>query len=95
MEIRQLDDKLVCTLDGHFDTVESQKLEALLKARLTAPQPVVFDMKDVTYVCSAFLRICIFVARTAGPGNFTILDLTPPIKRVFKMAGLTDLFGGD
>jgi anti-anti-sigma factor len=93
MEIRELDGKLLCTLVGRFDTPESQKLEALLKVRLLTPQPVVFEMNDVTYVCSAFLRVCILVAKTVGVGNFTLLDPSPQIKRVFKMAGLSSSFG--
>jgi anti-anti-sigma factor len=95
MTFKESDGKLVCTFAGHFDTVRSQELEATLRQRLTAPQPVVFEMQDVTYVCSAFLRVCIFVAKTAGPGQFTLSGLTPPIKRVFMMAGLTGLFGCD
>lgn len=92
MEIRELDGKLVCTLVGHFDTVQSQKLEELLKARLSPPQAVVFEMQDVTYVCSAFLRVCVYVAKTVGAQSFALLDLAPPIRRVFKMAGLSTLF---
>jgi anti-anti-sigma factor len=92
MEVKELDGKLVCTLAGHFDTLQSQKLEALLKTRLSPEQAVVFEMKDVTYVCSAFLRICLHAAKTVGVDRFTLLDLAPPIKRVFKMAGLSSLF---
>jgi anti-anti-sigma factor len=95
MEIRELDGKLVCTLTGHFDTLQSQKLEELLKARLSPQQAVVFEMKDVTYVCSAFLRVCVYAAKTSGAQKFTLLDLAPPIKRVFKMAGLTSFFEVD
>lgn len=93
MEIKECDGKLICTLDGHFDTVRSQELETVLKVRLKAQQPVEFEMQGVTYVCSTFLRVCILVARTAGAGHFTIPGLTPPIKRVFMMAGLSELLG--
>jgi len=91
MEIKECDGKLLCTLDGHFDTVRSQEFETALKARLKPQQPVEFDMVAVTYVCSAFLRVCILVARTAGAGHFTLPGLTPPIKRVFMMSGLSGL----
>lgn len=92
MKIDDGDGKIVCTLDGHFDTLQSEALEVALKARLKTPQAVVFEMQDVTYVCSAFLRVCIFVAKIVGPGRFTLLGVTPPIKRVFKMAGMSDQF---
>ena len=92
MKIDEGDGKVVCTLDGHFDTLQSQELEEALRARLKTPQAVVFEMQGVTYVCSAFLRVCVFVSKTVGTGRFTLLGVTPPIKRVFKMAGMSDLF---
>jgi len=91
MEIREYEGRLICILSGHLDTPQSQKLEEALKARLTKPQPVEFEMREVTYVCSAFLRVCLFVAKTVGAGHFTLLGLTPPIKRVFKIAGMSEL----
>ena len=92
MKITECDDKVVCTLDGHFDTQQSQELEQTLKARLKPSQAVTFEMHGVTYVCSGFLRVCVFVAKTAGAGRFTLLGMAPPSKRVFKMAGMSDLF---
>lgn len=91
MTIEERDGRLVCVLDGHFDTLQSQKLEEGLKTRLASPMPVAFDMQAVTYVCSAFLRVCLFAAKTAGTGRFAMLGVTPPIKRVFMMAGLSGL----
>jgi len=92
MKITQGDDRLSCVLAGSIDTFKSQELEAALKSALEAVQPVSFDMQDVTYVCSAFLRVCIFVAKKVGRDNFRITGLTPPIKRVFMMAGIGDFF---
>lgn len=95
MVINAIDGKLVCTLKGQIDTLESQKLETLLKERIDAKQPVAFDLEEVTYICSAFLRVCLYVAKTVGAANFTLVGLTPPIKRVFKMAGMSDIFAID
>jgi anti-anti-sigma factor len=92
MRIDEIDGRLVCTLEGHFDTVQSQQLEAELKGRLKPAQAVAFDMQGVTYVCSNFLRVCVMVAKSAGAGHFRLQGVTPPIKRVLKMAGMSDLF---
>jgi anti-anti-sigma factor len=48
---------------------------------------VAFDMAQVTYVASSFLRICLKAARLAGPGNLSFLSLDPSVKKVFKIAG--------
>jgi anti-anti-sigma factor len=92
MKIEEQDGQLVCTLNGHFDTLQSQELEEALKARLKPSQAVVFEMHEVSYVCSGFLRVCVLVAKTAGAAQFKLRGLTPPIRRVFKMAGMSDLF---
>ena len=91
MTIQESDGRLICLLDGHYDTLRCQSIEAGLKSNLAAPKPVTFDMHAVTYVCSAFLRVCLLASRLAGHGQFVIRGVTPPIKRVFLMAGLAEL----
>ena len=95
MKIDECDGKLVCALDGHLDTVQSQKLEAELNPRLKPSLAVVFDMNAVTYICSGFLRVCIMVAKVVGARQFKLQGLTPPIRRVFMMAGMSDLLEHD
>ncbi|MHB1461528.1 MAG: STAS domain-containing protein [Armatimonadota bacterium] len=92
MEIKNVDGTLTCILNGQIDTLESQKLEAQLKEHISGQQPVSFDLQGVTYICSAFLRVCLYVAKTVGAANFSLVGLTPPIKRVFKMAGMSEIF---
>lgn len=95
MEIKSIDGSLICTLNGQIDTLESQKLEAMLKEHITTHQSVAFDLQNVTYICSAFLRVCLHVAKSVGAANFSLIELTPPIKRVFKMAGMCEIFNID
>jgi anti-anti-sigma factor len=95
MRIDECDGRILCVLDGHFDTLQSVQLEQTLKARLVTPMPVTFDMQAVTYVCSAFLRVCLLAAKTAGAGQFALRGVTPTIKRVFMMAGLAGLLAED
>ncbi|MEI6393427.1 MAG: STAS domain-containing protein [Verrucomicrobiota bacterium] len=92
MKIEECDGRLVCTLEGHFDTAQSQELEATLKALLKPTQAVTFEMHGVTYVCSCFLRVCVIVSKAAGTGHFTLRGVAPPIKRVFKISGMSELF---
>jgi len=50
--------------------------------------PVVFDLEKVNYVASAFLRICIKVAKDVGAKDLEIIHTCPHVKKVFKIAGL-------
>jgi len=52
---------------------------------------VVFDMKDVAYVASAFLRICLRVAKDPAGGGLKLVNVTPAVKMVFKIAGIDNL----
>jgi anti-anti-sigma regulatory factor len=52
---------------------------------------VCFDLKNVTYIASSFIRSCISVSRQVGDGSFSIVNAAPVIKKTFKIAGLDAL----
>jgi anti-anti-sigma regulatory factor len=41
----------------------------------------------VEFVSSAFLRICLVVFKKVGAGRFSIVHVSPWVKKVFKIAG--------
>lgn len=49
---------------------------------------VVFDLENVGYVASAFLRLCLSAAKSVEKGNFSIVNAGPEIMKVYKIAGL-------
>ena len=55
------------------------------------PEKLVFDMKDVEYIASAFLRVCIEAAQTMPEGAFAVKNVDPIIKKTFMIAGLDNL----
>jgi len=82
------DEKFTCVFSGRMDTDSSSKIENELFEKVQAAEvPVIFDLKEVEYVSSAFLRICMKVVREIGRDRFKIIDPMPPVKKVFKIAG--------
>jgi len=81
-------DRLVCSFTGKIDSAECQnwKEELILKIR-QAENAVIFDMKDVEYIASSFLRICIHTSKSIGSENFSLVNVSPHVKKVFKLAG--------
>jgi anti-anti-sigma factor len=74
---------------GRLDTAKCAQIEPDLRALLARVEgPVVFDLDGVEFVSSAFLRLCIYAHRNAGDHGFEIINAAPPIKKVFKIAGL-------
>jgi anti-anti-sigma factor len=80
------DGALHCVFSGKLDTTVSMAIDADLQTRAAdASTPVVFDLAHVNYVSSAFLRLCVNMAKRT-PG-FSVIHVDPSVKKVFKIAG--------
>lgn len=83
------DDALICTFSGRLDTTACAQVEADVIARVTAASgPVVFDLAGVDYVASMFFRLCLQATKLVGAARFSLVHVQPPVRRVFKIAGL-------
>jgi anti-anti-sigma factor len=91
------DDKvLTATFSGRLDTIAVMKLSEIIQIKLPmtdgkSEEKIVFDLRDVDYISSSFIRICVNVAKQAAPGNFSIAHCQPFIKKTFKISGLDDI----
>jgi len=71
----------------HTAQVDTASLEKLASSDW---KKIVFDLEKVDYIDSSFLRLCI-IASKAGPGRFTIVHVTPTVRKVLTIAGLGSL----
>jgi anti-anti-sigma factor len=79
---------LVCSFPNRMDTENCQKVETDIFDKVQESQiPVVFNLEEVDYVASMFLRLCIQIAKKVGTENFSIINLHPNVKKVFMLAG--------
>jgi anti-anti-sigma factor len=91
------DDKtMTATFAGRLDTLAVQKLSEVIQVNLPlkdgkSEDKIVFDLRDVDYISSSFIRICVNVAKEAGPGQFSVAHCQPFIKKTFKISGLDDI----
>jgi anti-anti-sigma factor len=89
----ELQDRLVVRFEGRMDTARCAEVATELRLSLAAsPVPVVFDLAEVDFVSSAFLRLCIYAYQQASVQGFRIVNAGPFVKRVFKIAGLDGMF---
>ena len=85
----QKDEKTFIKFEGRMDTLACSGIEKEVNSEVEkAEQALVFDLKDVDFVSSAFLRFCISAAKKTGAGKFQVINVAPQIKRVFKIAGM-------
>ncbi len=84
--------KLLCVFEERLDTVNCMNFEKELLGKVQEMKsPVVFDLTKVEYIASSFLRICFQVVKEAGAGNLSLVNVSPEIKKVFKIAGVDKL----
>ena len=86
---------LTAAFAGRLDTLAVQKLSEVIQVNLPGKEgrsedKIVFDLRDVDYISSSFIRICVSIAKQAGPGQFSIAHCQPFIKKTFKISGLDD-----
>jgi len=88
--------EFTASFSGRLDTMAVQKLSEIIQVNLpvstgTSGDKIIFDLKDVEYISSSFIRICVSVAKQAGTGKFSIVHSQPFIKKTFKISGLDEL----
>ena len=93
---------LICKFSGRLDTLNcvslseeiQNKIEELKQEQTDKDQleeSIHFDMKDVNYISSSFIRICLHTYHQSKKGNFSIINSDPLLKKTFKIAGLGEL----
>ena len=80
---------LICHFQGRMDTETSTKIENdVFDQVIRRHLPTVFDLKEVTFVSSAFFRICLKSARATKEMKITMRNAPPFVKEGFKITGL-------
>ncbi|MEN6456353.1 MAG: STAS domain-containing protein [Prolixibacteraceae bacterium] len=93
------ENKLMCTFSGHISGLVCDELAAKIDSQLAQIKEngnnsdqlqVAFDLAEVSYIASSYIRICMATAKKLRPGNFSIINCNPFIKKTFKVAGLDE-----
>jgi len=92
VRFEETETKLLVIFSGKLDTLACQATDEQVLGRVRAASGTVeFDLAEVEYVASVFLRICLQTAKAAGPGRFSVVRVNPVVKKVFMIAGLGSL----
>ena len=93
IEFTESQGKLTCSFSERLDTSNcSQFQDKLYETIAASGEPaVVFDMQKVDYIASIFLGICIKVYKDKGAQNFSLVNVRPNVKKVFKITGMDKL----
>lgn len=94
LEFKENQGTLTCIFKGKMDSQESMAAQPRVLGRASQNiKNVVFDMTDVDYVASAFLQICILVAKQVGAPQLKLINAKPEIRKIFKITGFDTILG--
>lgn len=82
--------KVVCIFSGVIDTTQCLEAEREVMKVVEDAKKIVFDLKGVEYIASSFLRLCGKASHKVNAENFSIINATPAVEKVFTVAGLTE-----
>lgn len=97
MNFSEENNTLICRFSGDLNgavcddiaTELNDHVKTFLEDRDVAQ--IVFDLVDVHYISSAFLRLCLVYCKMVGPKNFQVQNSSPDVRSVFQIAGLTEI----
>lgn len=52
---------------------------------------IVFDLEGVSYISSSFLRLVSLSAKEVGVSNFSLIHVSPTLRKVLKISGIDGL----
>jgi anti-sigma B factor antagonist len=84
----------VYRISGKLDASTSGHLEAAIRSSISGESPrIILDMREVTFITSAGLRLVAMTATRAAAahGGFAIFGLQPAINEVFEICGLQEM----
>jgi anti-anti-sigma factor len=76
---------------GKIDALTGPSLQAAAASAINGGNPrIIFDMREVTYISSAGLRVIVLTAKhaKAANGGLAVFGLQPAISEVFEITGL-------
>jgi anti-anti-sigma factor len=88
MKFLKNENALVCQFASHLNTAVCNEIEPhILEEIGKGHEQVVFDLSEVEFVSSAFLRLCLKSYNKLGSDSFSIINTSPVVKKVFMVAG--------
>ncbi len=80
---------------GRMDYLAVLELTPILESEPTLKnrnpeEHLIFDIAEVNYISSSFIRICVIYSKMAGPDKFSIANCQPLVKKIFKISGLDE-----
>ena len=86
-------EKALFALSGRIDTTTAPELEKEVKAPLDGVSELTLDMKDLSYISSAGLRVLLSAHKmmAARNGSLIITGANEVVNEIFEVTGFSDI----
>jgi len=97
MNFLEIDNTLHCVFSGRLDGSVCSTIEQELLRRVSCFREchedirLNFDLGEVVYISSAFLRICLICYKTVGENVFYVTNVSEEIHKVFHVSGFSKM----
>lgn len=85
------DNTLMVTLEGKLDTTTAPDFESAITPELKDGLTVIVDMKNLSYISSAGLRVLIVAKKGIGNGSLKVRNVSADIQDVLEITGFSTL----
>ena len=83
---------LTVAVEGRVDTGTAPQLDTELRTVMEGTQHLVLDLKDMTYISSAGLRVLLSAQKIMNrQGDLTITHASPAVMEVFEVTGFVKI----
>lgn len=85
-------DTLTVALEGRVDTMTAPQLEQELKSSLDGVTQLIFDLKDLSYISSAGLRVLLSSQKVMNKqGEMKLCHVNETVMEILEVTGFTDI----
>ena len=85
----ETNDSITIALSGRLDKLSSPELDKSMKEEIQKKKNIIFDMKDLTYISSAGLRVLLATEKEnkVNEKNTTIINVNSDVMDIFVVTG--------
>ncbi len=95
IKISRIRKHVIVKLSGRLDITQSDEVESqLAKDVLSGEGDIIIDLGSISYISSSGIRIFVGMVRELNKQGrkLKLCSITPPVKKVFDVVELLDLF---
>ncbi|MEI6056254.1 MAG: STAS domain-containing protein [Lentisphaerota bacterium] len=74
-----------------MDTTSCSGLDSKILDASKDCKTIIFDLEGVNYISSSFLRLVSLSAKEVGVSNFSLIHVSPTLRKVLKISGIDGL----